>query len=165
MRTGFLFAATLFTNLCLVAVNSRSLTTTWHAYNQDQVNTLSQDKACERYWNSSISKSSRNLGNDSSVLSEARLWPGNVSLLCSYRLRPQSPLKRQFIWTLNERSRIIRMGIRKRKIVRFRWGDGGEIHYWCSAVCTHYNTDALHCESFGSRNIFTKISKFLLKLL
>ena len=77
MPSNFLFAALLFTNLCSVTVNSEVYTKTWHAYNQDQVHTLSQDKNCEHFWNSS--RTSRNLGND--TLNQARLWPGNVSLL------------------------------------------------------------------------------------
>ena len=80
---SFLLTAALLTNL---VVNSQSLTTTWHAYNQDQVEALSDTKACERYWNSSTSQSDRILGNNASSLagfSKLRLWPGNVALLQS----------------------------------------------------------------------------------
>ena len=79
LQPSFLFSAALLTNLCSLIVKSQSLTTTWHAYNQDQVKALSDTKACERYWNSSTSQSARVLGNNESFaagLSELRLWPG-----------------------------------------------------------------------------------------
>lgn len=77
LQPSFLFTAALLINLC--SLNSQSLTTTWHAYNQDQVKALSDTKACERYWNSSTSQSARVLGNNEGFaagLSELRLWPG-----------------------------------------------------------------------------------------
>ena len=75
---GFLFSATLFTTSCLRG-NSQSLTSTWHAYNQDQVKALSSTKACERYYNSSTPE--KNNTGFSAGLSELRLWPGKVALL------------------------------------------------------------------------------------
>ena len=81
---GFLFSATLFTTLCSVIVNSQSLTTTWHAYHQNHVAEKANNKACERYYNSSRPQSAWVLGNNdgsSEGLSEVRLWPGKVALL------------------------------------------------------------------------------------
>lgn len=81
---GFSFSATLFTTLCLVIVNSQSLTTTWHAYHQNHVKAKQSTKACERYYNSSRPQSALVLENNngsSAGLSELRLWPGKVALL------------------------------------------------------------------------------------
>jgi hypothetical protein len=76
-RPVYLLAATLFTNLCFVVVNSQHNSTTWHAYNQTQVDELSKTSACARFWNSTRSQSSNG---PTSALTEVRLWPGNVSL-------------------------------------------------------------------------------------
>ena len=84
LQPGLLFTATLLSNLFLVAVNSQSTTTTWHAYNQSLVKTLSNTEACKHYWSLPKPSSTQELKNTtspSSRQSEFRLWPGNVSLL------------------------------------------------------------------------------------
>ena len=87
-RPVFLLAATLFTHLCFVVVNSQHSSTTWHAYNQTQVNELSKTSACARFWNST--KSPSNYG-PTSALSDIRLWPGNVSLPRTFRCKHRIP--------------------------------------------------------------------------